>query len=1131
MTSHQYRTICLVLLNIGLTVLSGATEVISAPDDNPSEGDLKLVDGPSSSEGRVEVYYGGNWGTVCDDGWDILDAQVVCRQLGFASANITKCCAAYGPGTGAITLDDIACLGSEDRLVDCPNRGLGQHNCAHTEDAGVVCNGKVRLAGSTHPLEGRLEIFHDGEWGIVCDNGWDKKDANVVCKQLGYPAANASKSGSYFGEIPGQFMLDEVSCQGNEKGVEMCEHGPWKNASDSCNPSKNAGVVCTRPIRLTGGNGPLEGRVEIMNNGEWGTVCDNNWDFDDAVVVCKQLGGYAAQEQTVGSQFGTAVGLIHMSDVNCVGNEDTLEQCPNAGWGVSGGCTHNNDAGVICSPSVRLVDGDKHTEGRVQVFYNSEWRNICPDSWDAKDAAVICRQLGNYPLADEEDCCKTYVLGDGDGDIYLDHVDCTGNETKFEDCQHGEWGQTDCSQGQAAGAKCQATVRLDGGPTTLEGNVMVLHNNIWGSVCDDNWDINDAKVVCRQLGNYEAVSSTCCATYGQSSNDIILDDVSCGGQESRIEDCHHASWMTHNCGGSESAGVVCREIRLAIDDSSSNLPKGRVEIVHNGIWGRICGTNWDINDANVLCRQLYNSTAESIHAFKNGSGPIHLSDFNCTGTEMNILECPHKSWGNYQCDDADAAVVCRGGLRLVGGRTDLEGRVEVFHDGQWGTVCDDGWDVNDAKVVCTQLGNYEVLSAKCCANFGQGTGPILVDGLACSGTEELLEDCRHEGWGSHNCQHYEDAGVVCTDLRLTYENGSVSTNVLRGRVEVLRDGKWGLVCGNNWGIKNADVVCQQLFNTSAMNTQKYSLGSNASPIHFRDVQCTGKESLLGDCPRESKPTNSQTCPGSMSAGVICKDIRLTGGVNRAFGAVEILVDNQWGSICADNWGPNEGRVACRQLDYCAYKGTQKGLQPARAQGSIHWSNVNCTGSEEKLGDCQHTVGGYTCSGLVFEAVAECKVACELPGAVMHGSYSRDATSYEVQSTVEIKCDPGYEIVGESVLQCIAGCEWSRPIPECQRVANCSAKKQPVVGPKDGGVSGAVMLVIGFILGTVVVVIIIIAVGYLRGRNKNIGRGNPSTTSAIWKPRNDFDEMKEPVLSFSSMKSDGAGVEDGMGDAM
>lgn len=56
----------------------------------------------------------------------------------------------------------------------------------------------------------------------------------------------------------------------------------------------------------------------------------------------------------------------------------------------------------------------------------------------------------------------------------------------------------------------------------------------------------------------------------------------------------------------------------------------------------------------------------------------------------------------------------------------------------------------------------QVLSAKCCANFGQGTGPILVDGLACSGTEELLEDCRHEGWGSHNCQHYEDAGVVCT---------------------------------------------------------------------------------------------------------------------------------------------------------------------------------------------------------------------------------------------------------------------------------------------------------------------------------------------------------------------------------
>ena len=68
------------------------------------------------------------------------------------------------------------------------------------------------------------------------------------------------------------------------------------------------------------------------------------------------------------------------------------------------------------------------------------------------------------------------------------------------------------------------------------------------------------QVVCRQLGNYEAVSATCCSKYGvvTEANPIILDDVNCEGSEGRIEDCYHGSWNAHNCGNSEAAGVVCR---------------------------------------------------------------------------------------------------------------------------------------------------------------------------------------------------------------------------------------------------------------------------------------------------------------------------------------------------------------------------------------------------------------------------------------------------------------------------------------------------------------------------------------------------------------------------------------------
>ena len=99
---------------------------------------VRLVDG-SYNEGRVEVYDNGAWGTVCDDGWDINDADVVCRQLGFPVALNAYRKARYGQGTGPILLDDVSCLGDESSLFLCNHRGLENHNCDHSKDASVQC--------------------------------------------------------------------------------------------------------------------------------------------------------------------------------------------------------------------------------------------------------------------------------------------------------------------------------------------------------------------------------------------------------------------------------------------------------------------------------------------------------------------------------------------------------------------------------------------------------------------------------------------------------------------------------------------------------------------------------------------------------------------------------------------------------------------------------------------------------------------------------------------------------------------------------------------------------------------------------------------------------------------------------
>ncbi|XP_038079312.1 scavenger receptor cysteine-rich domain superfamily protein-like isoform X2 [Patiria miniata] len=100
-------------------------------------------------------------------------------------------------------------------------------------------------------------------------------------------------------------------------------------------------------------------------------------------------------------------------------------------------------------------------------------------------------------------------------------------------------------------------------------------------------------------------------------------------------------------------------------------------------------------------------------------------------------------------------------IRLAGGMTAYEGRVEVYIDGEWGTVCDDDWDINDARVVCRELGYGSAMAAVSAPAYGAGTGPVVMNHVQCEGTEAELVHCQQSQWRDNQCRHTEDAGVRC----------------------------------------------------------------------------------------------------------------------------------------------------------------------------------------------------------------------------------------------------------------------------------------------------------------------------------------------------------------------------------
>ncbi|XP_078018098.1 scavenger receptor cysteine-rich type 1 protein M130-like [Epinephelus lanceolatus] len=346
----------------------------------------------------------------------------------------------------------------------------------------------------------------------------------------------------------------------------------------------------TESVRLVGGKSHCAGTLEVKHKGEWRPVSDVKagfqWTLREADIMCSEMD--CGSVISMRSRKLSSLESVWAIGSDCVRSGFALSDCK-ISW------ISSSSVDLNCSDPVRLDGGDSHCEGYLMVKHDGVWRLV--DDLTLREADFACKDLN---------CGSAVSVGRGKGylerSVWVIDPDCVQSGSPLRECAISN------SSYNVVHLTCSESVRLVNGPSLCSGRLEVKSNQQWSSVCETDFDQQDAEVVCRELGCGSPLFFQG-ALYGEEEDPVWTKEFQCGGHESALLDCGSSGPARNTCSPGNAVGLTCLDpVRLVGGDSRC---AGYLE-VKQGDWKKVSDLGWTLKEADFACRALYCGSAVSV---------------------------------------------------------------------------------------------------------------------------------------------------------------------------------------------------------------------------------------------------------------------------------------------------------------------------------------------------------------------------------------------------------------------------------------------------------------------------------------------------------------------------------------